>query len=241
VSHSEATQRLRAVQVRGVTRLFGATPALRGVSVDLDAGSVTLLTGPNGAGKTTLLSIIGTQLKPTRGEVRYLGHGAALDLPLVRAQLGWVSHDSHCYRELTARQNVELAARLFGVPAELAWERVAKRFALERFADRSVGTLSRGQRQRVALARALVHRPSLLLLDEPWTGLDAASSERLEQVVSEERRAGAIVVVVSHAQGLAERLGARNVPLQAGRIVAPPARPRPAEPVADQPSAAPRP
>ena len=113
MSHSEATQRLRAVQVRGVTRLFGATPALRGVSVDLDAGSVTLLTGPNGAGKTTLLSIIGTQLKPTRGEVRYLGHGAALDLPLVRAQLGWVSHDSHCYRELTARQNVELAARLF--------------------------------------------------------------------------------------------------------------------------------
>lgn len=202
-----------------MTRLFGATPALRGVSLDLRAGSVTLLTGPNGAGKTTLLSIIGTQLKPTRGELRYEGSGGALDLSVVRAQLGWVSHDSHCYRELTGRQNIELAARLFGVPVDLAWERVAERFGLGRFAERSVATLSRGQRQRVALARALVHRPSLLLLDEPWTGLDAASSERLEQVVDEERSAGAVIVVVSHAPGLAERLGATNVPLRAGRVV----------------------
>jgi heme exporter protein A len=205
--------------VRGVTRLFGATPALRGVSLDLLAGTVTLLSGHNGAGKSTLLSIIGTQLKPTRGEVHYEADGGAVELRRVRAQLGWVSHDSHCYRELTGRQNIELAARLCGVDPELGFRRVAERFGLERFAERSVATLSRGQRQRVALARALVHDPTLLLLDEPWTGLDAASAERLEQVVAEERSRGAIVVVVSHAVGLAARLGGREVALAAGRIV----------------------
>lgn len=198
--------------------MFGATPALRGVSLELTAGSVTILSGPNGAGKTTLLSIIGTQLRPTRGEVLYEGTTGALEQRRVRAQLGWVSHDSHCYRELTGRQNVELAARLYGVPVEVGWERVADRFGLGRFAERDVGTLSRGQRQRVALARALVHQPSLLLLDEPWTGLDAASGQRLEEVVTEERERGAIIVVVSHQLGLDERLGARNVPLVGGRI-----------------------
>lgn len=218
MSQSGLGQRLRAVHVRGVTRLFGATPALRGVSLDLPAGSITLLSGPNGAGKTTLLSIIGTQLKPTRGEVIYQGREGPLALAAVRAQLGWVSHDSHCYRELTGRQNIALAAELHGVSLGRNWERVAERFALGRFVERSVSTLSRGQRQRVALARALIHEPSLLLLDEPWTGLDAASSERLEQVVAEERARGAVVVVVSHAAGLAERLGAREVRLQAGRI-----------------------
>lgn len=205
--------------MRGVTRLFGATPALRGVSLDLLAGTVTLLSGHNGAGKSTLLSIVGTQLKPTRGEVLYEAEGGAVELRQVRAQLGWVSHDSHCYRELTGRQNIELAARLCGVDPDRAWLRVAERFGLERFAERSVATLSRGQRQRVALARALVHDPTLLLLDEPWTGLDAASAERLEHVVAEERSRGAIVVVVSHAAGLSERLGGREVVLASGRIV----------------------
>lgn len=211
-------RRLRRVRVEGVTRMFGATPALRGVSLELHAGSITILSGPNGAGKTTLLSIIGTQLRPSRGEVHYEGAAGVLEQSVVRAQLGWVSHDSHCYRELTCRQNVELAARLYGVSAESAWRRVADRFGLGRFAEREVGRLSRGQRQRAALARALVHEPSLLLLDEPWTGLDAASSQRLEEVVREERERGAIIVVVSHQQDLVERLGSRNIPLVSGRI-----------------------
>lgn len=211
-------ERLSTVRVREVTRLFGATPALRGVSVDLSAGSITLLAGPNGAGKSTLLSIVGTQLTPTRGEVIYEARGGALPIDAVRAQLGWVSHASHCYRELSGRQNIELAARLYGIEPRGAWERVSERFGLGRFALRGVGTLSRGQRQRVALARALVHQPSLLLLDEPWTGLDAASSERLEGVVREERERGGLIVIVSHEAGLGERLGARMVQLVGGRL-----------------------
>jgi heme exporter protein A len=209
--------RIERIVVRQLTRTFGATAALRGVNLELQAGTLTFLEGPNGAGKSTLLAVIGTVLKPTAGTVTYEPVGS--DPMLVRRHLGWVAHDSHCYPELTARENVELAARAHGVDVGSAWSRVAERVAATALADRRVGTLSRGQRQRVALARALVHDPSVLLLDEPWTGLDRASSELLERVVLEERDRGSLVIVVSHEPNLAERLGARRVRLENGRLV----------------------
>lgn len=208
---------LSRIEARGLTKLFGPTPALRGARLDVRAGEITLLTGPNGAGKSTLLSILGTQLRPSRGTVSYLDEsGQQLSRREVRARLGWVSHASHCYAELTGRQNVELVAELQGAPAH-AYERVAERVGLGKFALRPLSTLSRGQTQRVALARALVHEPELLLLDEPWTGLDEASSRILERVVFEEREAGHVLVVVSHEPGLATRLGAREVRVEEGR------------------------
>jgi ABC-type multidrug transport system ATPase subunit len=207
---------IERVEVRGVTRLFGATPALRAVSASFSAGSITFLEGPNGAGKSTLLAVIGTVLAPTAGEVVY--HPLGVEPERVRPHIGWVAHESLCYRELSARENVELAARVYGVDVEGAWARVAKRVGAEALADRRVGTLSRGQRQRVALARALVHEPALLLLDEPWSGLDRASAEHLQEALLEERARGALVIVVNHADGLAERLGARCVRLENGRI-----------------------
>jgi heme exporter protein A len=205
------------ISVNRVTRLFGGTVALRGVSARFEPRTITFLQGPNGAGKTTLLAVIGTVLSPTSGSVSYEPLGD--DREVARAHMGWVSHDSHCYRELSTRQNVELAARIHAVDPEQAWRRVSGRLGIEAFALRNVGTLSRGQRQRVALARALVHEPSVLLLDEPWSGLDAASGERLEQIVKEERDRGAIVVVVSHASGIADRFGARLIRIEDGRIV----------------------
>ena len=208
---------IERVEVRGVTRLFGATPALRAVNATFGSGSITFLEGPNGAGKSTLLAVIGTVLAPTAGEVIY--HPLGSELERVRPHIGWVAHESLCYRELSARENVELAARVYGVDVEGAWERVAKRVGAEALADRRVATLSRGQRQRVALARALVHEPALLLLDEPWSGLDQASAEHLQQALLDERARGALVIVVNHAEGLAERLGARCVRLENGRVV----------------------
>ncbi len=214
----ELNGRIEHIDVRGVTRLFGATPALRGVSVRFQAGTITFLEGPNGAGKSTLLAVVGTVLRPTSGSVVYAPVGD--DVEQVRPHIGWVAHDSHCYRELTARQNVELAGRLYGVDGREAWERVSKRVAIEQLEERAVGTLSRGQRQRVALGRALVHDPSVLLLDEPWAGLDAASAERLEQVLIEERDRGVMVIVVSHSSDLAARLAGVRVRLVGGRIKA---------------------
>lgn len=186
------------------------------MSASFSAGSITFLEGPNGAGKSTLLAVIGTVLAPTAGDVIY--HPLGSEPERVRPHIGWVAHDSLCYRELSARENVELAARLYGVDVEGAWARVAKRVGAEVLADRRVGTLSRGQRQRVALARALVHEPALLLLDEPWSGLDRSSAEHLQHALLEERARGALVIVVNHADGLADRLGARCVRLENGRI-----------------------
>ena len=209
--------RIESIELVKVTRLFGSTCALRSVSATFAAGDITFLLGPNGAGKSTLLSIIGTVLRPTSGVVRYPPGDPSLDE--VRRQIGWVAHDSRCYRELSGRENVEFAARLYGLDATSAWERVAALVGIDRFGERAVATLSRGQRQRVALARALVHRPSVLLMDEPWSGLDTASAARLEEVLDEERRRGTIVVVVTHGTDVADRLGGRRLVLRRGGVV----------------------
>jgi heme exporter protein A len=209
--------RLSKVTARDVTKLFGATPALRGADLDLLPGEITLLTGPNGAGKSTLLGIVGTQLKPTRGRVEYVAEdGRPLGRGAVRAQLGWVSHASHCYAEMSGRQNVELCATLHGVSTD-RYGPLAERLGLGRFAERPVRTLSRGQTQRVALARALIHAPKLLLLDEPWTGLDRRSGQVLEEVVLAERDKGALIAIVSHEPHLAARLGAKEIQVVRGQ------------------------
>ena len=208
--------RIQRIQVRGVTRSFGATLALRGVHVEFDAGTISLLEGPNGAGKSTLLAVVGTVIRPNSGSVWYDPVGD--DPEEVRRHLGWVAHESHCYRELGARENVLLAARLHGLGERSLWNEVAARVDIAHLAERPVGTLSRGQKQRVALARALVHSPSVLLLDEPWTGLDQKSAGLLEQVLRDERERGSLIIVVSHGEGVAERLGARRVRIEGGRI-----------------------
>jgi len=204
------------IELRGVTRLFGANVALRAVDVDFRPGAITFVQGHNGAGKSTLMSIVGTVLKPSKGKVLYAPHGASRQL--ARRHIGWVAHESHCYADLSGRENVELAARLYGLEPSSAWLEVCDRVQAERFGGQAVGTLSRGQRQRIALARALVHAPSVLLLDEPLTGLDQASVERMEAILLEERDRGTIVVVISHTAGMAERMEGRRVYMQQGRI-----------------------
>jgi heme exporter protein A len=214
-----AAMQVSRIEVRGVTRRFGATLALRQVSTSFEAGTLTFLEGPNGAGKSTLLAIVGTVLRPSSGSVWYEPFGD--DQAQARRHIGWVAHESHCYRELSGRRNIELVAQIHGVPdVPTRVERVVTRVGAEAFADRPVGTLSRGQRQRIALARSLVHDPGVLLLDEPWTGLDAASVDRLEAVIREEVTRGSLVVAVTHGAGTAERLGARRVRIEGGRVIA---------------------
>ncbi len=191
--------------------------ALVGVSARFEAGKATTVLGPNGSGKSTLLSLVGALSRPTSGEVDHGLLGSTRQE--VRKVLGWVGHDTLCYGDLTGRENIELAARLHGLPPREVMARAAERFDLGAFADRPVRTYSRGQRQRVALARALVHRPKLILLDEPSAGLDAASVSRLLTVVREEVSGGAVVVVVTHDPALSDALGGPRLTLERGRVV----------------------
>jgi ABC-type multidrug transport system ATPase subunit len=180
------------------------------------AGRVAVIEGPNGSGKSTLLAVIGTLARPTSGRVDHGEFGRSRRE--VRRSLGWVGHESLCYADLTGRENIELAARLRGLDAEQAYAAAEARFELAGFAARAVRTYSRGQRQRVALARALVHAPKLLLLDEPTTGLDVGSTERLLQVVREEAAKGATVVVVTHDREFAREVGQDMYRVERGRV-----------------------
>jgi heme exporter protein A len=135
----------------------------------------------------------------------------------VRRQIGWVSHESLCYPDLTPAQNLQLAASIYGAPRD-AWKSASRRFGVEPFIDFPVRQLSRGQRQRVALARAMVHGPSLLLLDEPTTGLDLEGIERLVAAVKEEASRGAVVVFVTHDAPIAEKIASNRLRLERGRL-----------------------
>jgi ABC-type multidrug transport system ATPase subunit len=214
---SVVPRRIERVVIRRVVKTYGATAALRGVDAELAAGRLTIIEGPNGSGKSTLLKVLGTVVRPTSGSVSYEPLGT--DHHLVRSQIGWLSHEPLAYADLSGRENVELAARFHGLDAADTWERVSGRFELGRFAERPLRTNSRGQRQRIALARALVHQPSLVLLDEPTTGLDKGSVERLMRVVREEVESGAAVAVVSHEPAIFAEFDAAKIALHRGKVV----------------------
>lgn len=204
----------RSIVVRGVTRRFGSIWVLRGVNAAFAEGSITVIYGANGAGKSTLMGIVGGLVQPSGGSVVWEPGG----IPVAdrRDAVGWVGHESCSYRELTVRENVALSAAVHGVnKSEI--DRCLERVGAVGIADRRVGTLSRGQKQRVALARGIVHAPNLLLLDEPFTGLDARGSRMLVNVLCEERDRGAIVVVVSHDLDLADQISADVLWLERGR------------------------
>ena len=205
-------------RVRGtrLVKTFGATAALRGVDVELLPG-LTLVEGANGSGKTTLLRVLGMMLRPSSGSLEFEPLGPAATE--VRRAVGWVSHEPLAYGDLSGRANIGLAAALLGLAADEAWRRVEERFELGRFAERAVRTMSRGQRQRVALARALVHEPSLILLDEPTTGLDKSGVARLLEVLKEELGRGALVAVVTHEPRVFDVFSPVRVELERGRVI----------------------
>lgn len=193
------------LEAAGLAREFGAVRAVDGVSFSLDQGEFLTVFGPNGAGKTSLLRLLGGGLKPSRGEVRIDGRRLRPGDREWHRPIGVLSHGTFLYGHLTARENLRFYGRLFDVvDLEAAIEERLTTFALVDRADDLVRTLSRGMRQRLALARALLHDPEIVLLDEPYTGLDPHAASLLREVLATLKRERRTVVLVTHnlTQGL---------------------------------------
>jgi ABC-type multidrug transport system ATPase subunit len=209
------------VTARGLVKMYGPTRALAGVDLTLEAGKVTVVEGPNGSGKSTLVAILAMLARPTRGEVKYGAVEARRGGAALRARIGVLGHAAMVYPDLSARENLLFFAKLHDVAnAEARITALAERFEIApAFLDRPARTWSRGQLQRVALARALLHAPRLLLLDEPSTGLDTATTERLVTAVAEEKKNGTILALITHDAALADRIADVRVRLERGKVV----------------------
>ncbi len=194
-----------ALVAEGVTRKYGGRAVVNDVSLQLSAGDCLALFGPNGAGKTTLLRMLGGLLRPTRGRVTL--HGRELPGEAeTRRLLGVISHKSMLYDALTVRENVLFAAECQGLRnAAAATDAVLEKLLVRDRANTTVRLLSRGLQQRVSIARALVHGPSLVLLDEPYTGLDETGARALTDALRALKANGATVVLITHnlSEGLA--------------------------------------
>ncbi len=208
-----------AVHASSVTRIFGRRRAVDGVDVTLSAGDCLVLFGPNGAGKTTLLRLIAGLLDPSSGAVTVGGRSLRDDAG-ARGLVGLISHQSMLYGALTARENVEFAARLYGLtnPAAAA-TRALEQMRINDRRNTPVRALSRGLQQRVSIARAIVHEPSVVLLDEPYTGLDASGSAALTAMLHELRAAGAALLLVTHNVGEGLAVASHAAVMIGGRIV----------------------
>jgi heme ABC exporter ATP-binding subunit CcmA len=199
---------------RDLSHAFGSLRALDGVTFDLDRGQTLVIFGPNGAGKTTLLKILAGLIRPRQGAAHVEGG---------RRALGWIGHQSQLYGPLTVAENLRFWASLYDVPTAVSRARAAEliaRLGLERQSDQPVRTLSRGQTQRAAIARALIHDPAVLLLDEPFTGLDRLAAEELRRLLGEQAAAGRATVLVTHNVEQGTELASDVAFMRGGRFVA---------------------
>lgn len=209
-----------AISVEGVTRRYGTSWVLRGVSLTVGAGEVVGLLGANGSGKSTLLKILATLLRPQHGTAHVWGHDVVREAPEVREVIGYLAHSPGLYDDLTARENLTFVASMLDRDQrEVA--RVLERVDLDGAADTQVRALSAGMQRRVALARLIMLRPRLLLLDEPYSNLDSAGIALMNSLVSEWAAGGTSALVVLHELAPAAQLLDRTVTLCDGRIATP--------------------
>jgi len=202
----------------GLVRRFGPVTALGGVDLEAGAGELVLLLGPNGAGKTTLLRAVAGLLRPLRGAVMVAGRDLHRD-PTARAAVGFLSHHTLLYEDLTPRENLRFAAALHRLDdAERRIDEALATAGLAHRADALVRGFSRGMLQRLALARATLHRPPVLLLDEPFTGLDGAAARDLRDRIAARREAGDTIIAVTHDPADLWEAATRVVMLVGGRV-----------------------
>jgi len=209
-----------AILVQALEKNYGPVPALRGIDLEVAAGEAIAVLGPNGAGKSTLLNLLSGLTRPNKGTLEIGAGEPCKDRRHARARIGLVGHETFLYPTLTARENLIFAAKLYGVanPKQRADELLAEQ-DLSHAAHRAVKGFSRGMAQRVAIARGLIHNPPILLLDEPFTGLDHSSTEMLCAKLCAIRDAGKTIVLVSHDLALAAKIADQAVLLVRGKIV----------------------
>jgi heme exporter protein A len=209
------------VSVTRLAKSYGPTLALAGVDLSFDAGAVTVIQGSNGSGKSTLLWLLAMLAYPTRGEIRYGRYDSSRSDEL-RGRIGFVAHQLQLYPGLSGRENLILAAKLQGIgDADSRASELSDSLGLGEYWNRPVRTYSRGQAQRVSIARALLHRPRLLLMDEPATGLDLKSTASFIELVEQQKREGSIVIIVTHEAKFADSIADRILYMDRGRVVEP--------------------
>jgi heme ABC exporter ATP-binding subunit CcmA len=217
--HAADSFDFETVDATDVSRHYGRRKAVSRVTLSLRAGEILGLLGPNGAGKSTLLGMLATLVTPTSGKIHYGTRTAAEGGARVRSRIGVLAHELHLYPELSARQNLEFFARLHGLTADGV---VASALEAAGLADRGedqVSSFSRGMRQRLALERTLLHRPRLVLLDEPFTGLDDRAVRIVDAGLRRIASNGAIVVLATHDLDVADGLITRMAVVRGGRLL----------------------
>lgn len=209
------------IRVEAVTKRYGALPALDGLDLSIEAGEAFGLLGPNGAGKTTLVRLLATLASPDAGRLTVGGHDTVAAAAQVKRMIGVVFQENNLDRDLTPRQNLTFHARLHKIAAaEAAVAAMLDRLGLIERADRPVNGLSGGMRRRLVIGRALLTGPSVLLLDEPTTGLDPAIRRELWALIRDIRDRGCTVILTTHYVEEAESLCDRVGILDRGRLVA---------------------
>ena len=208
------------ITANSLTKQFGPLMALRGIDLDIRPGEFATIVGPNGAGKTTLLRILATLSRPTHGHVSVAGHALPKGADEARRQIGLLSHQPLLYGDLTAEENLRFFGAMYDVPNLNA--RIDQLLDQVNLADRRrdrARTFSRGMQQRLAIARALLHDPAVLLLDEPFTGLDPQASDRLEQLLHTLNDGSRTVVMTIHDLERGWALCTRALVIARGKIV----------------------
>jgi len=212
-------EKLAALEVENLVRDYRGQRALHGISFSVMQGEVFGFLGPNGAGKTTTIKILTGQLRPTAGQARVMGWDVVADRDQIKAQIGVVFEVQNLYADLSARDNLNFAARLYGVPKS----RVDEMLELVRLSERandSVAKYSNGMKQRLLVARALLHRPKVLFLDEPTRGLDPNLAREIRSFVAALPAQGVTVFLTTHYMEEADQLCDRVAILDRGRIAA---------------------
>lgn len=208
------------ISLSKLTKTYGLVPVLRGVNLQVQEGEFVTLVGPNGAGKSTLMRILATLIKPSAGEILIGGWSLPEQAGRVRRHLGYISHQSLLYADLTALENLLFFARLYQLDSpEKRAETALRAVGLYGRRHDFVRTFSRGMTQRLTIARGTIHEPDILLLDEPYTGLDQTAIETLDQILVNLHRQGRTILLITHDLLHGWRLANRVVVLHKGRLV----------------------